>query len=407
MKQLGIKHYRLSLSWTRIIPDGSRDSPVNPEGVKFYRDLLEGLTTAGIQPMVTLFHWDLPQVLQDKYGGFNSSEVVDDFVYYADVVFRELGQYVKYWITFNEPLVTCTLGFYEGWFPPGWRSGAAGMYRCGHHHLLAHAKAVQLYRQMYRSTQHGKLSMAAAGMWAIPFNASSVEDQKAAERAMIFKWGWFWDPVVFGNYAQEMLDQFPPNLLPRFTPEEQQLLMRSVDYLGINVYTSRYIAAGSAADMPWVESESNATGHPLGQDSDVPWLKVTPEALSGVLRWHTDRYGRIEIRVTENGCPVPGESTKPIPEALEDDFKVDFYNGYLNELCRAVSEYGVDVRGYYAWSLMDNFEWLDGYRPRFGIVYVEYESLERYPKRSALWLAKHFFRSVTGQDAESHESVEL
>lgn len=160
--------------------------------------------------------------------------------------------------------------------------------------------------------------------------------------------------------------------------------------------------------QPWVEAYENATGAPLGLDSDVPWLKVTPEALRGVLAWHTKRYGPKEIRVTENGCPVPGESDKPLTEALKDTFKVEFYAQYLNELCKSVGDDGVNVKGYYAWSLLDNFEWLDGYRPRFGIVYVHYGGeLERYSKLSALWLSRHFFSQHAGSYEPAVGSDEL
>ncbi|WIA08142.1 hypothetical protein OEZ85_007598 [Tetradesmus obliquus] len=329
MQQLGLKHYRLSFSWPRIVPGGVAGSPANPEGLHFYKQLLSSLRAAGIAPLVTLFHWDLPQVLQDDHGGLLGEQFPEHFAYYADVVFRELGRFVSHWVTLNEPLVTCSMGYQSGVFPSGLQLGTQAFLQCGHNQLKAHAKAVQLYRQRYSRRQKGHLSLAVPGWWMIPYDASSKANRAAAARAMEFRWGWMFDPVITGDYPTAMRAHFDSQL-PAFSAEGQQLLKGSVDFLGVNIYTARYVADGSENGMPWVESLTNASGAALCPDSD--------------------------------------------------------------ELCLAVAQDGVNVQGFYAWSLMDNFEWADGYRPRFGLVYVDYENgLRRLPKRSAAWMARHFF----------------
>eukprot|EP00775_Hariotina_reticulata_P011794 gene11794-11939_t len=392
MKDLGLKHYRLSLSWNRIIPGGFKGSPVNPEGIKFYKQLLTGLLAEGIQPMVTLFHWDLPQVLQDEYGGFRSNHIVEDYVYYAEVVFRELGRFVQQWITFNEPQIICDLGFKAGLFPPGEQGGNEAMFTCGHNLLLAHAAAVKLFRDKFQPSQHGRVTVAVCGAFGIPYDSQSQADAEAVEIMMQSKWAWFAEPLLRGDYPPLLRKHY--EMLPSFTAEEQMLLQGSIDFLAVNVYTSRYVQPGFENENPWAERYTNGSGHSIGPDTDLDWHKVSPVALRGSLAWLTNRYGPIELVVTENGVPVPGESDLPVEKAVQDTFRLDFYRDYINGLCQAVSEDGANVTGYYAWSFMDNLEWLEGFKPRFGIVYVDFEGdLARTPKHSSLWLSQHFFKA--------------
>eukprot|EP00882_Tetradesmus_deserticola_P016704 GHRQ01017859.1.p1 GENE.GHRQ01017859.1~~GHRQ01017859.1.p1 ORF type:complete len:286 (+),score=117.14 GHRQ01017859.1:118-975(+) len=193
---------RLSLSWSRILPAGGRGTEPNAAGLRFYRQLLQALQAAGIHPVVTLCHMDLPQVLQDIYGGFLDPQLSEDFVYYADVVFQQLGRYVRHWLTFSDPMATCQLGYGVGAYAPGVEKGAAGHYRCGHTLLLAHAKAVQLYRMKYQQAQEGRISMVISAHWGLPYDASSKADKNATDTYMQFQLGWMADPLFFGDYPE-------------------------------------------------------------------------------------------------------------------------------------------------------------------------------------------------------------
>jgi len=400
MAARGLRHYRLSLSWSRLFPDGRT---VNAEGVKFYTKLLEVLATYHIEPRVTLYHWDLPLALEAEYGGWLSDRVVEDFATYADACFA-LFPAVTTWTTFNEPLTFIGGGYGTGGMAPG-RCSDRSTCKAGdsevepllvaHHVLLAHAHAAQKFRRRFSQTH--SIDMVNCGWMAWPLRQQNADDANAASSFMEAQWAWFLDPLVFGDYPPSLKARAPN--LPTFTDEERKLLKGSVDLVGVNYYTSRYVAAADAVypaallsetpGLPALNGEYHlATARPasagdarIGREAGSPWLYVAPTGLTDVLLWLRDRY-HLPMAVTENGCDQPAGD-----DELNDAFRVDYLRSHIGSVATAVAR-GADVRAYYAWSLLDNFEWGDGYSKRFGLVFVDYDTLERRPKKSFGWYAR-------------------
>lgn len=413
MQSLGVKYYRLSISWPRLVPRGvvgEGGGGVSAEGVAFYKSLIRALRAAGIAPTATLYHWDLPQALQDAYGGFAAADparFAADFAAYAEVAFRELSGpgLVDEWITFNEPISICSLGYGTGIFAPGSAGGKEGEHRCGHALLLAHAAAAKVYNDQgfrARSGGKGRLSIALDGKWGRPWSPSDGADAKAADAFTLFQFGWMADPLYFGDYPPEMRRAHGGSL-PRFT-ERQRADLRAAkpDALSLNFYTSYWVKAPDVAkqgkpvpagSLPYNVTYGNGPDNAkIGPVAASSWLFVTPDAFASTLTWLSRRYGSPEIWVTENGVSVEGEHEGRPPAVLRDGFRVDYFRRYLGAMCRAVAG-GARVTKYFAWSLMDNYEWLRAYTERFGIVWVDYKggSLERVPKDSALYLKANFF----------------
>ncbi|XP_058073485.1 beta-glucosidase 24-like isoform X3 [Magnolia sinica] len=355
MKEMGMDAYRFSISWTRILPHGRLSGGVNEEGIKYYNNLINELLSNGIRPFVTLFHWDFPQSLEDEYGGFLSSKVVADFQEYADICFREFGDRVKQWITLNEPWMYSVGGYARGTEAPGrcsyWEMGNCSVgnsgtepYIVGHHQLLAHAATVRHYRDKYQESQKGIIGIVNMAHWCIPLSTSE-SDYNAAQRAMDFVVGWFMDPLTNGEYPPSMRS-YVDNRLPKFTKEQSDMLRGSFDFIGLNYYTS-----------------SRA-------------------------KWDPNR---------NSGIDELNNSSLSLEEALQDEARIDYYHHHLLFLQNAIRD-GVDVRGFFAWSLLDNFEWAEGYTVRFGLIYVDYkDGLKRYPKQSALWF-QQFLRGREGTE---------
>uniref|UniRef100_A0A453RFI3 Uncharacterized protein n=2 Tax=Aegilops tauschii subsp. strangulata TaxID=200361 RepID=A0A453RFI3_AEGTS len=249
MKDLGFNAYRFSLSWSRILPSGKLSGGVNMEGINYYNNLIDKLISEGIEPFVTLFHWDSPQVLEQQYGGFLSQLIVEDFKDYASICFREFGDRVKYWITFNEPWSFSIGGYSSGTYAPGRCSSSAKPgcsmgdsgrepYIVAHNQLLAHAAAVQVYRDKYQIEQKGKISITIVSNWIIPYS-NSKEDKDASKRALDFMYGWFMDPLTKGHYPLSM-KTLVGNRLPKFTKEQARAVKGSFDFIGLNYYSARY-----------------------------------------------------------------------------------------------------------------------------------------------------------------------
>jgi len=407
MKKIGFKAFRISLSWSRIFPTGL--PPVNQAGIDHYNDVINELVANGITPLVTLYHWDLPQGLEDLGGWLNRSLIVEAFNIYADTCFKNFGDRVKYWLTINEPMSVTLIGYDSGVNAPGRCSdrtrcpqgnSATEPYIVTHNMLLSHAVAVQTYRSKYQLIQGGKIGITLNIDWSVPFN-NTPEDHAAAERHLVFQTGWFGDPVYFGDYP-DIMKHLVGNRLPTFTEGEKLLLRGSHDFFGLNHYTSVYAqndpnppknqgwGADQAAKITQVRN-----GVPIGIPADSPWLYVVPSGMREILHWVARRYENDDIYITENGCDVPNESALPLDQALNDTFRINYYNGYIAEMSRAIDE-GVKVKAYFAWSLMDNFEWANGYAKRFGIHYVDYKNnLTRYPKNSAVWFG-NLIKSLNG-----------
>lgn len=403
MKQLGLKHYRMSFSWARILPDGTANN-INRKGIEYYQREIEMLNRAGIEVYVTLYHWDLPQALDERFGGWLNTTVMPKiFADYADLCFKYFGDRVKHWMTFNEPWVSSVLGYGTGGNAPGRCTGckfggnsATEPYITTHAQLLAHAAAVKVYREKYQKVQNGKIGIVFNSDWNEPLT-DSEEDKRAAQQFQEFQLAWFADPVVMGDYPQSMKDRVGRRL-PTFTREEKELLRGSFDFLGLNHYTSKYITPNKSAsihDTPidWshdtgcIAQYVDKNGRPIGEKADSDWLYVVPWGVRKLLNWIKNRYNNAPLYITENGVDAPGESDLTIAEALNDDFRVNYLISYISEISKAVMNDGCNVQAYFVWSFMDNFEWADGYSKRFGIHYVDYKAdeLTRYPKKSAKW----------------------
>lgn len=396
--KMGFNVYRFSISWSRIFPDGF-GAEVNKEGIAYYNNLIDTLLQKGVRPSVTLYHWDLPQKLHESMGGWLNREIVNYFAQYAETCFSAFGDRVKQWITFNEPLQTAVNGYATGIFAPGRCSdrsqsplgdSSTEPYLVAHNQLLAHAAAVDIYRKKFQDKQGGVIGITVDGEWAEPFT-DAEGDKAAAQRRREFQFGWFLDPIYFGDYPAIMRKKLGDRL-PQFSPDEVAVLRGSLDFLGLNHYTTRYVKPSFRdskeneyyADQD-IHSIAEWEGNTIGERAASEWLYIVPWGFRKVLKWLTERYNRPPIYVTENGMDDEDSEITLLDQALNDTKRVNYFKGYLKALAEAIRE-GADVRGYFAWSLVDNFEWCQGYTKRFGLVFVDYkDDLKRYPKSSAHW----------------------
>ncbi|KAF2881313.1 hypothetical protein ILUMI_24860, partial [Ignelater luminosus] len=381
MKELGIQLYRFSLSWSRILPIGL-SYKINPDGIRYYNDVINLLIKNNIVPMVTLFHWDTPQPLEDL-GGFANELMAKWFEEYANVVFQHFGDRVKLWLTFNEPTVLCLDGYGGNVHAPGYNLSGIGEYLCIHNMLKAHARAYHLYDKKYKPTQKGKVSITLPSFWFEPAS-DSKEDADAAQRMRDFAFGWYADPIFHpnGDYPTSMKTRiakrskqegFPYSRLPEFTKGEVQYIKGTYDYLGLNHYTTQMVAQ-KEEDLISNPSFSKDIGvsayyEPFWPGSASPWLKVVPWGFRKILNYIKDRYGDMEIYITENGYSDHGE--------LNDLDRIDYYQQYLDCLLDAILEDEINVRGYTSWSLIDNFEWRFGYVYRYGLFHIDFNNTLR------------------------------
>ncbi|KAG5636252.1 Beta-glucosidase 1B [Sphagnurus paluster] len=399
LSQYGIKAYRFSISWSRIIPLGGRGDQVNSLGIKFYSDFIDGLLERGITPFVTLYHWDLPQALHDRYGGWlNKDEIVKDYAHYAKVCFEAFGDRVKHWLTINEPWCVAILGYGRGVFAPGRSSdrarspegdSATEPWIVGHNLIIAHAHAVQVYRNHFKRKQGGQIGITLNGDWQMPYD-DNPENIDAAQHALDFAIGWYADPIYLGHYPPYMREVLGTRL-PQFTPAEIALVKGSSDFYGMNTYTTNLARAGGDDEFQGNVDYTftRPDGTQLGNQAHCAWLQDYPEGFRALLNYLWKKYNT-PIFVTENGFAVKGENDMPLEQALVDTDRVNYFRGTTAALLAAINEDGVDVRSYFPWSFLDNFEWADGYLTRFGVTYVDYETQKRYPKASAKFLIQWF-----------------
>ncbi|KAF8999138.1 beta-glucosidase 1A [Cyathus striatus] len=404
LREYGAKAYRFSVSWSRIIdfsgpkPAAGERDPVNEEGIKFYRGLLEELVVLGITPAITLYHWDLPQALHDRYEGWLSKDIIGDFVHYSKVCFDAFGDIVKHWITINEPWCVTTLGYGYGVFAPGRSSNrqrsdegntSTEPWIVAHNLILSHGYAVKLYREQFQSAQGGSIGITLDCVWLMPYD-DKPENIAATQRGLDTRLGWFADPIYKGYYPAS-LKAMLGDRLPEFTPEEVVVIKGSSDFFGLNTYTSKFVQEGGTDELDGKikTTHKRPDGTELGKQSLLPWLQAYAPGFRSLLDYLWKTYNK-PIYVTENGFTIIGEPDLPPEKAVHDADRVDYFKGYTQALLEAVNLDGVDVRSYFAWSLLDNFEWADGYGTRFGVTYVDYATQKRYPKDSAKFLKKWY-----------------
>ena len=375
MAAQGLNAYRFSVSWPRVQPDGS--GAVNAKGIDFYSRLVDRLLEAGIRPAVTLCHWDIPQALQDAGGGWQNRDTCERFADYARIMYEALGDRVAWWITHNEPWVVAALGYRLGIHAPGQQDVTAEL-RAGHHLLVSHGMAVEAHRA---SGLQAPIGIALNLMPTYP-QGDTDADRRAAVLSDGYTNRWYLDPVFRGEYPADMLEYFGEWLdLDWIRDGDVGRVQQPIDFLGVNYYSRRVVRApreGERAEFAWVVRSEGTTGIPT---SDLGW-EMTPETFRELLVRLRDDYRSPPILITENGCSLRDEVAED--GGVHDPRRIEFFRTHLAALDEAIG-LGVDVRGYFAWSLLDNFEWAEGYGPRFGLTYVDYATQRRIPKDSARW----------------------
>jgi beta-glucosidase len=369
MRSLGLEGYRFSISWPRIQPTGR--GPANQRGIDFYRALVEGMLERGIKPLATLYHWDLPQTLEDE-GGWASRAVVERFTEYAQIMFDALGDVVPEWITHNEPWVTSFLGYAYGSKAPGISDWPTAL-RAAHHSLLAHGAAVRALRERGGDDRIGiTLDLTVANP-----AGDSPEDEAAALRLDGHHNRWFLDPVFRGAYPADMLELYEQRFGPldAIQDGDLELISEPIDFLGINFYRPNIVAANDDGSVLAIRDVDPDVEH-----TAMGWA-VVPSALTELLLRLERDYGGVPFLVTENGAAFDDTVNDG---AVDDDRRLAYLEDHIDALESARAQ-GADVRGYYVWSFLDNFEWEYGYEKRFGIVFVDFDTQARIPKRSALW----------------------
>ncbi len=380
MKQLGLQAYRFSISWSRVLPDGT--GAVNKRGLDFYERLVDALLAEGITPNATLFHWDLPVALDDR-GGWLNRDVADWFGDYAAIVFERLGDRVPMWATLNEPWVVTDGGYLHGALAPGHKN----MFEApiaSHNLLRAHGRGVQAFRAESRVGQVGLV----VNLELKDAATDSAEDKAAANRGDAYMNRQYLDPVFRGEYPDEMHEIFGA-AWPDFPAADFDLIREKIDFLGINYYTR-----GVVRDEPTAKPVRLAyVRQPEHAYTETSW-EVHPPSLTRTLLWVTERYGKIPLYITENGAAFY-DAPHAIDGRVDDPLRVWYFREHLKAAHDAIRQ-GANLRGYFAWSLLDNYEWSLGFSKRFGIVHVNYETQERTPKASA-----HYYSGVIRSNGAS------
>ncbi|XP_020585362.1 beta-glucosidase 22-like isoform X2 [Phalaenopsis equestris] len=394
MSDTGLEAYRLSISWPRLLPNGR--GTVNPKGLEYYNNVIDELIKYGIQPHVTLHHLDVPQVLQDEYGGWLSPKIIDDFKELADVCFKEFGDRVSYWTTLNEPNINALASFDYGFFPPQRCSYPFGVNCTGgdstvepyitvHNYILAHSAAVELYRTKYQSIQKGQIGINIYSVGFTPLT-NSTEDVMATKRAVDFILGWIFNPIMFGDYPESMKKN-AGSRLPSFSYSESQKVKGSFDFIGINYYFAVFVADNPGITKTDLRDASSDMFAMFTAFKDVPpESRLLPpreliddfESLWKLLTYIKSTYKNPPIYIHENGYGLG------VVDTMNDVRRASFLGGFIGSILDSIRD-GVDARGYFVWTFVDAFELLAGYKSRFGLYHVNFEGseLERTPKHSA------------------------
>lgn len=374
MKDLGVSAYRFSIAWPRILPNGTGE--VNEAGLAFYDRLVDGLLEANITPWATLFHWDLPAALHER-GGWLDRGIAEWFAEYTRVVCDRLSDRVRHWMPINEPQVVIGLGHVAGNHAPGLQLPRADCLQALHNMLLAHGRCVEVLREHARTTP--TIGMVSVGSIAFP-DSRHPADVDAARRATMrvaddsmFSNTWYLDPIVHGHYPEDGIRRFAADM-PEIRPGDMETIAARTDFIGLNIYQGRPVKAGDNGEIVPLPL---GPGHPK---TAFDW-PITPDVLEWGPRFHHERY-QLPIYITENG--MANLDWPQDDDRVRDPQRIDFLDRHLRALHRAI-EGGTDVRGYFQWSLIDNFEWAEGYSRRFGLVHVDFETMERRPKDSFAW----------------------
>ena len=384
MKKLGVNAYRFSLSWTRLLPTGT--GKVNQKGVDFYAKLIDELLENGIEPYITLHHWDYPLELFHK-GGWLNRDLTDCFAEYANIVVKLYGDRAKNYITINEPQVILGCAYDKEEHAPGMRMDTRQQLQVLHNMLLAHGKAAKILHE------HKGVKVAIAPNSNIYMPLTETEENIAAANkatcgAVFNSWIWsenyFIDPIVFGKYPDEYYDKFA-DVLPYIGKDDMKIISEPLDFLCQNMYDGKYVFVDKNAQSRIAEQEMGA------DHTDMGW-PVTPDVLYWGIRFITQRY-KLPMMISENGCAMPDLLTPD--KKVHDGARIEYMRRYLTSLHRAQEE-KYPINGYFYWSLMDNFEWAHGYKRRFGLAYVDYRTQERIPKDSFA-----FYRDVIGSSGEN------
>ncbi|XP_053127995.1 lactase-like protein [Hemicordylus capensis] len=395
LKELKVNHYLFSISWPRILPTGIR-AQVNEKGLQFYNDTINVLLENKIIPFITLYYWDLPQALQEQYGGWQNASMKGYFKDYADLCFENFGDRVKHWITFNNPWAIAEEGYGTGQHAPGLTLGSEGSYKAAHNIIKAHAEVWHAYHERWHHEQRGMVGISLTSAWGEPVDLSKKEDVEAADRYVQFSLGWFANPIYHGDYPEVMkacvgrksAKRGLPSRLPTFSAQEKRYIKGTADFLGINHFTTYYVSQRNFSS----DELSYFTDRDLVELVDLRWpgsgsrwLYSVPWGFRRLLNFVKARYGNPLIYVTENGI-----SEKLQYAQLCDEWRTDYLKGYINEMLKAMKD-GVNIQGYTVWSLLDKFEWNQGYSERFGLYYVDFESQNkpRYPKASV-----HYYKNI-------------
>eukprot|EP00252_Welwitschia_mirabilis_P015690 TRINITY_DN3471_c0_g1_i9.p1 TRINITY_DN3471_c0_g1~~TRINITY_DN3471_c0_g1_i9.p1 ORF type:complete len:448 (-),score=77.81 TRINITY_DN3471_c0_g1_i9:297-1640(-) len=399
MAEMGLDAYRFSISWSRLIPDGR--GAINPKGLEYYNKLINELVKHDIEPHVTLFHFDTPAALEIAYSSWLHPNIIGDFGAYSEVCFREFGDRVKHWTTFNEVNVMPQFSYDTGAWPPQRCSYPFGNctagnstvepYVVGYHMLLAHAEAVRLYQNKYQRAQKGYIGISYYVPWFEPFSNSS-EDVAAAQRGLDFQIGWLLDPLVFGDYPSTV-KKIVGSRLPLFSSQQSAMLNQSFDFIGVIHYTTFYAKDSQQqgaeprdfqADMG-IEALVERNGVPIGEITDAGYA-VVPRGMYAVLEYIKERYHNPSVFIYENGYAKSRNSLLPLRKALDDSPRIQYLSDYVESVLSAIRN-GSNTRGYFVWSLLDEFEFFYGYSVCYGIIHVDFkdEKRPRHPKLSAEW----------------------
>lgn len=378
MSELGYPVYRLSINWPRVIPAGT--GKVYTDGLDFYDRLIDTLLAKNITPYVTLFHWEYPQALQEK-GGWLNPDSPKWFAEFTQVIVDKLSDRVHNWITINEPQCFLVLGHYDGVHAPGLKMPVKDILSMAHHVFIAHGEAVKVIRSSARTKPH--IGLAMVGSTFIPFT-DTPEDIEAARQALfgfhgrsegLWSAGLWFDPMLLGKYPEAYYQAYGDQI-PDIRPEDLQTMAQPIDFLGLNIYTSPQVRKGPGGQPEIVPYK---TGMPRAHNG---W-PVTPKSLYWGPRFYYERY-KLPIYITENG--LANQDWVSLDGKVHDPQRIDYLRRYLLELDRAIAD-GVNVKGYLQWSILDNFEWAEGYDKRFGLIYVDFETQKRTVKDSARWYA--------------------